>query len=147
MTMRNFYFAQVIYFTHASYLDLMVSLLFVAVSTVLSLLLVPVYGSHGAALALMVACIVSCLAFMAIGRRWYALPIDFSALAVMPALATLFVLGAHTAAELAPHGSIPLVLDGLVFALLGGFAVRRFGLLAATPAVSLGNAVPVRVSR
>ena len=50
MTMRNFYFAQVIYFTHASYLDLMVSLLFVAVSTVLSLLLVPAYGPHGAKL-------------------------------------------------------------------------------------------------
>jgi O-antigen/teichoic acid export membrane protein len=147
MTMRNFYFAQVIYFTHASYLDLMVSLLFVAVSTTLSLLLVPAYGPHGAAFALMVACIISCLAFMAIGRRWYALPIDFTALAVMPALATLFVFGAHTAAEFIPDGSVPLVLDGLAFALLGGFAVRRFGLLAATPAVSLGNAVPARVGR
>jgi hypothetical protein len=96
---------------------------------------------------LMVACITSCLAFMAIGRRWYALPIDFAALAVMPALAALFVLGAHTAAEFTPHGSIPLVLDGVVFALLGGFAVRRFDLLAATPAVSLGDAVPARVGR
>src|SRR6202167_2703659 len=60
MTMRNFYFAQVIYFTHASYLDLMVALLFVVVSTALSLALVPAYGPHGAAMALMLACIISC---------------------------------------------------------------------------------------
>jgi O-antigen/teichoic acid export membrane protein len=147
MTMRNFYFAQVIYFTHASYLDLMVSLLFVIVSTVLSVLLVPAYGTQGAALALMVGCIISCLAFMAIGRRWYALPIDFTALGVMPALAVLFVFSAHTAAAFVPDGSVPLVLDGLAFALFGGFAIHRFGLLTATPAVSLGNAVPARVGR
>src|SRR5579863_4762923 len=39
LTMRSFYFAQVIYFTNASYLDLVVSLLFLVVSTVLSVLL------------------------------------------------------------------------------------------------------------
>jgi O-antigen/teichoic acid export membrane protein len=147
MTMRNFYFAQVIYFTHASYLDLMVALLFVVVSTVLSVVLVPAYGPHGAAVALMVASITSCIAFMVLGRRWYALPVDFTALGVMPALAVLFVFGAHTTAELIPNGSMPLVLDGLAFALFGGFAVRRFGLLNATPAVALGNAVPARVGR
>jgi O-antigen/teichoic acid export membrane protein len=147
MTMRNFYFAQVIYFTHASYLDLMVALLFVVVSTALSLVLVPAYGPHGAAMALMLASITSCLAFMVLGRHWYALPIDFTALAVMPALAVLFVFGAHTTAELIPSDSVPLVLDGLAFALFGGFAIRRFGLLAAVPAVALGDAVPARVGR
>ena len=40
-TMRNFYFAQVIYFTNASYLDLVVALLFLVVSTGLSVVLVP----------------------------------------------------------------------------------------------------------
>jgi len=147
ITMRNFYFAQVIYFTNASYLDLMVALLFVVVSTVLSLLLVPAHGAHGAAAALMVACITSCFAFILLGRHWYALPIDFTALGVMPALAMLFVFGAHTTAELMPNSSAPLAIDALAFLLLGGFAVRRFGLLAATPAVVLGDAVPARVGR
>ena len=35
MTMRNYYFAQVIYFIHASYLELIVSVLFLVVSAVL----------------------------------------------------------------------------------------------------------------
>ena len=95
----------------------------------------------------MVASIISCIAFMVLGRHWYALPVDFTALGLMPALAVLFVFGAHTTAELMPHDSVPLVLDGLAFALLGAFAVRRFGLLNATPAVALGNAVPARVGR
>ena len=42
-TMRNFYFAQVIYFTNASYLELIVALLFLGVSTALSVV-------HGPAL-------------------------------------------------------------------------------------------------
>jgi O-antigen/teichoic acid export membrane protein len=133
-TMRNFYFAQVIYFTNASYLELLVSLLFLAVSTALSLLLVPAYGPHGAAIALMVACVVSCLAFMLLGRRWYRLPIDYTALGVMPALAVLFVLGARATVDALPQGYWALGIDVVVFALFGGFVVRHFGLLNAAPA-------------
>jgi O-antigen/teichoic acid export membrane protein len=134
MTMRNFYFAQVIYFISASYLELLISLLFLIVSSALSLMLVPNYGPHGAALALMMACIISCVAFMVIGRRWYRLPIDFTALGVMPVLAALLVLGARAMAWLIPGHSVPLAIDALVFALVGGFAVHRFGLLNAAPA-------------
>jgi O-antigen/teichoic acid export membrane protein len=143
MTMRNFYFAQVIYFISASYLELVISLLFLIVSAALSLLLVPGYGPHGAALALMIACIISCVAFMVIGRRWYKLPIDFTALGVMPVLAALLILGAHAMAWLIPGHSVPLAIDALVFALVGGFAVHRFGLLNAVP-VSVGEGVAVR---
>jgi O-antigen/teichoic acid export membrane protein len=143
MTMRNFYFAQVIYFISASYLELVISLLFLIVSAALSLLLVPNHGPHGAALALMIASIISCLAFMVIGRRWYKLPIDFTALGVMPALAALLVLGAHAMAWLIPGHSVPLAIDALVFALAGGFAVHRFGLLNAVP-VGVGEGVTVR---
>ncbi len=129
-TMRNFYFAQVIYFTNASYLELVVALLFLVVSTALSLLLVPAYGPHGAAIALMVACIVACLAFMVLGRRWYRMPIDLTALGVMPSLAVLFVFGAHTTAELLP-GSVAGACSSMpsIFAMFGGFAIRHFGLL------------------
>jgi len=129
MTMRNFYFAQVIYFTKTSYLELVVSLLFLAVSAALSVLLVPSYGSHGAAVALMVSCIVACLAFILLGRRWYKMPIDLTAFTVMVALAALFVFSAHATAELFRGGFAALIADGAMFALLGGFAVVRFGLL------------------
>jgi O-antigen/teichoic acid export membrane protein len=147
MTMRNFYFAQVIYFTNASFLDLMVSFLFVVVSASLSLVLVPAYGPHGAALALMLSGITSCIAFMVLGRRWYKLPIDFTALGVMPALAFLFVFAARTAAELIPGGPALLIVNGLAFAVVGGIAVRRFGLMNATPAVTMLGVMPLRVGR
>jgi O-antigen/teichoic acid export membrane protein len=128
-TMRNFYFAQVIYFTNASYLELIVALLFLGVSTALSAVMVPLYGPRGAALALMVACIFACLTFMLLGRRWYRMPVDLTALAVMPALAALFVFGAHATAEMIPQRPLVLLVDAAVFALCGGFAVRYFGLL------------------
>jgi O-antigen/teichoic acid export membrane protein len=146
MTMRSFYFAQVIYFTSASFLDLVVAFLFVVVSAGLSLLLVPAFGQHGAAVSLMLSSIISCLAFIALGRRWYRLPIDFTALAVMPSLAMLFIFGARMTADLIPTGPVPLTVDALAFALLGAFAVRRFGLLDEA-AESVSGAVPARVGR
>jgi O-antigen/teichoic acid export membrane protein len=129
-TMRNFYFAQVIYFTTASYLELIVAVLFLAVSTALSLLLVPHYGPHGAAVALMVASITGCLAFMGLGRRWYRMPVDLAALAIMPVLAGLCVFGAHAAAGWVHDAPLVLFLDAAIFAVCGGFAVRRFHLLS-----------------
>jgi O-antigen/teichoic acid export membrane protein len=134
MTMRNFYFAQVIYFTNASYLELVVALLFLVISTVLSVLLVPVYGPHGAATALMVACIVACLAFMVLGRRWYRMPIDLTALGVMPSLAALFVFGAHTTAQLVQAQSLVFAIDAVILAICAGYAIRHFGLLSLPPA-------------
>jgi O-antigen/teichoic acid export membrane protein len=128
-TMRNFYFAQVIYFTNASYLELIVALLFLGVSTTLSVVMVPIYGPRGAALALMVACIFACVTFMLLGRRWYRMPIDLTALAVMPVLAALFVFGAHAAADLVPGRTLILFVDAAIFAVCSGFAIRHFGLL------------------
>ncbi len=145
MTMRNFYFAQVIYFTHASYLDLVVSVLFVVVSTTLSLVLVPGYGTYGAAVAPSVSCIISCLAFMLLGRRWYRLPVDFTALKVMPALAVFFVFGAYATVRFIPGGYVPVVLNALIFAVVGGFAIRRFDLLTEAPAgAALGEGIQAR---
>ncbi len=147
MTMRSFYFAQVIYFSKVSFLDLMIACLFVLVSSALSLLFVPTRGPEGAAIALMVANIVACLAFFALGRRWYHLPIDGAALIIMPALALLFILGADATAKFVPNGHAPLIIDAVIFAMFGGFVVRRFGLLHATPAVRINGAVPIEVGR
>jgi O-antigen/teichoic acid export membrane protein len=136
-TMRNFYFAQVIYFTKASYLELVVAAFFLIVSSGLSLLLVPRYGPHGAALALMVASVSACIAFMVLGRRWYHMPVDVMALAVMPALAGSFVFAAHVAAEWVKDPSLLLAVEGVMFALCVGFAVRYFGLLS-LPTADIG---------
>lgn len=139
ITMRSFYFAQVIYFTQASYPELIVSLLFFVVSSTLSVLLVPTYGARGGAIALMTASVISCIAFMVLGRRWYRLPIDVTGLAVIPTLAALFVFGARAAPNFVPGAYAPLILDALVFILFGSFAIRRFGVLNAIPAPSLSE--------
>jgi len=82
---------------------------------------------------------------MLLGRRWYRLPIDFTALKTMPALAVLFVFGARMTVHFDPGGYAPVLLNGLLFAALGGFAIRRFGLLAATPAGAVsGQRLSVR---
>jgi O-antigen/teichoic acid export membrane protein len=137
--MRDFYFAQVIYFTHASYLDLLVNLVFLAVSTTLSLLLIPTHGLHGAAIAMMVTNIISCFSFMMLGRRWFRLPIDFTGLATIPALAALFVFGAYVVPDFVSGGHAPLILDAIVFVLFGTLAIRRFGVLGAIPTVAIGD--------
>jgi O-antigen/teichoic acid export membrane protein len=143
ITMRNFYFAQVIYFTQASHLELVVSLLFLAVSTALSLMLVPVYGAYGAALSLMATSIVACFAFFVIGRRWYSLPIDPVGLGGIPLLAGLFVLGARATANAVADANLLLALDALIFLLFSGFAVYRFRLLLATPGDPHDKPLPV----
>jgi O-antigen/teichoic acid export membrane protein len=143
LTMRSFYFAQVIYFTNASYLDLVVSFLFLVVSTGLSVLLVPTYGVHGAAIALMMSCIVSCIAFLILGRRFYRLPIDFAALGVMPSLAMLFVFAAHVIGEALPGHSLPLVADAALFAAAAGFAVHHFGLMSLPSVEVVGDRITV----
>lgn len=143
MAMRNFYFAQVIYFTDASYLELVVSLLFLVASTALSLLLVPGYGPHGAAIALMVASIISCLAFMALGRRRYRMPIDLTALGVIPSLALLFVFGAQATAGFVPTPALALAVNAGLFALLGAFAIRYFDLFAAPAADTVAASITV----
>jgi exopolysaccharide biosynthesis WecB/TagA/CpsF family protein len=129
MVMRSFYFGQVIYFSNASYLELVVSLLALVASMALSLTLVPEFGVHGAAIALMVSSIIGCFAFFALGRRRYRLPIDFLALGVMPSVAMLFVFGAHTTAVLFPNQFVRLCADSAVFAILSLYVMRRFGLL------------------
>jgi exopolysaccharide biosynthesis WecB/TagA/CpsF family protein len=107
--------------------------LFLIVSTALSLILVPSYGPLGAAISLMTACIISCIAFVVIGRRWYSLPIDAAGLGAIPMLAGLFVLGARAIAHVVADGNILLVFDAFIFVLFSGFAVYRFGLLLSTP--------------
>jgi O-antigen/teichoic acid export membrane protein len=129
ITMRNFYFAQVIYFTHASYLELMGSVVFVVVSAVLSVLLIPSCGARGAAISLMAASAISCVAFVVAGRWYHRLPIDLMGLGEIPILAAFFVLASRVAREFLTNSGALLVLESLLFIALSAFVVHRFGLL------------------
>ena len=134
MIMRNFYFGQVIYFTNASFLELVVALFVLVISLALSLALVPRYGVDGAAVSLMLSNILGCIACLVLSRRWYKMPVDYIALGVMPSLAILFMFAAHTAAALIAAPVPRLVLDGVMFAVVGAYAIRHFGLLNLPPA-------------
>jgi O-antigen/teichoic acid export membrane protein len=133
MTMRNFYFAQVIYFTCASYLELVVSILFLIVSAALSILLIPSYGAHGAAISLMIAFFISCVAYMIAGRRHYRMPIDLAGLGASTTLAALFFASAWSIDRIVVQSGMALTLKVVVFAILAAIAIRRLGFLRASP--------------
>jgi O-antigen/teichoic acid export membrane protein len=130
MTMRSFYFAQVIYFSTASHLELVVSLMFVATSAALATLLVPFEGAKGAAIALMVAHIVTCLAFVVVRRRYYPMPVDRSGLFTISTLALLALIADYAVEHVITAPIAGLVAKAVVFAAFGGLAILRFDLLS-----------------
>jgi O-antigen/teichoic acid export membrane protein len=128
-TMQNYYFAQVIYFTHASYLEPVVSGIFITISCTLLFFLLPRYGPLGAAIALMLGFLVTCFSFAIVGRRYYYMPIDSVGLAKIVALAGLFILMGWLIGHLVPYAALSYILKAIVFVVLGGFVVYRFNLL------------------
>jgi hypothetical protein len=92
-------------------------------------LLIPEYGPRGAAFSLMTGCIVSCLAFAAIGRMYYRLPLDLGGMLGIPALAVLFVVGAWQSEHFFTHSAALMFIEASIFLAAGLFVVHRFGLL------------------
>ncbi|NEW93601.1 polysaccharide biosynthesis protein [Rhodopseudomonas sp. BR0M22] len=79
MMLRSFYFAQVIYFTNAAFLELLIAVVFVATSAVFAVMLTPQYGSVGGATSLMVGHGAAFVVSAVIGRKLHTLPIDWKA--------------------------------------------------------------------
>jgi O-antigen/teichoic acid export membrane protein len=144
MVMRNFYFAQVIYFTRASYLELAVSLLFVVISSVLSVWLIPGQGARGGALALLAGYAVSCVAFVLLGRRHYRMPVDLPALGGLALLAALFMASAELIGLFAPRNGAWLLLQAGIFVLLGRRRAAEPGSGAAGMAAAVGRPALMR---
>lgn len=94
MTIRLFYFSQVIFFIDATFLDPIVNGVFLVMSVVVALILVPQMGAVGGAIALAVAHAGACIVAALASRRYYALPVEKSALLGIPALAALALVGA-----------------------------------------------------
>ena len=89
----------------------------------------------------MVACIIACLAFMALGRRWYRMPIDFTALARHAIVGdSLRVRGAYDRRTFSPAIRCRLSSTPSSSPLFGGFAIRHFGLLSLPSAEAVGRA-------
>jgi O-antigen/teichoic acid export membrane protein len=107
--------------------------MFVVISSALSVLLIPHYGAQGAAISLMIGCIVSCLAFALMGRMYYRMPIDLGGLFAIPGLAAAFVLGVWQIGPTFAPAGVLLFLEASIFVVIGIVLVHRLGLLQAAP--------------
>ena len=128
MTLRSFYFSQVIYFAKASLLDPAVAAIFVTTLGLLSLYLIPAEGAVGGAAASAAANAIACLASAALGRRYRALPVDWAGLGLVLGLAGLFLAGCHGAASVLEPPAALLAQIGLA-AITAATVVLRFDLL------------------
>lgn len=129
MMLRSFYFAQVIYFTDGSYLELLIAIVFVSTSAILALVLVPRFGAVGGATALMIAQGAGCGIAAFVGRKIYHLPFDLRTLLGIGVISGLMLVLASAAAELMTSRSALIATQLVIFA--GGLAVAvwRYDLL------------------
>ena len=128
MILRSFYFAQVIYFTDGSYLELLIAIVFVATSAMLALVLVPRYGAVGGATALMVAQGAGCAIAALVGRRLYRLPFDLGILLGIGAMSIAMLIFSWGASVLL-IGRLEVLAAQLTIFLVGvGLAVWRYDL-------------------
>jgi O-antigen/teichoic acid export membrane protein len=129
MMLGQYYFANVIYFTNASYLAAVFSVTLVLISGTLSYLLVPLYGAKGAAIALLSGYLASCLVLIVAGRRHYSMPVDLAGLAGISSLAVIFVSVAWLLTRVEANASLLAISQITVLLALAAFAVHRYDLL------------------
>ena len=142
VTMRNFYFAQVIYFSRSSYFELMMSILFVIVSTMLAVWLIPSHGAYGAAVGLTASFFISCMAYLVVGRHYYRLPIDLEGAGTIAALGFAFVAGVWLIDLAGAHAGGGLFMKAALFAILAVLLVIRLGLFRASKGGTLTDGGP-----
>lgn len=129
MMLSQYYFAHVIYFTRASHLAVISSATIIAVSGILSFLLIPIYGAKGGAIALLAAYALSCGALIVVSRRYYRMPVDLRGLAGISLLAVLFVATSQLLACFEAAGPL-LISQSMIFVSIGTYVVSRYGLLS-----------------
>lgn len=130
MTLRAFYFGQVIYFASSTLFELLIASTFVLSSGILALILVPGHGAFGGALALMVAHVFSCLISALLGRRLYPFPVNVAALIAIPAMAAIAIVLSEALADILGTGIFTLIGQAAVLLGAAGLTAWKFDLLA-----------------
>ena len=129
MTIRVFYFSQVIYFIDATIIDPIVNTFCVVVSVVIALVLVPRMGAAGGAAALAIAHAGACVVAALGGRRYYTLPVERTALFGIPVLAFIAVAAAWGLSS-ALDGAALWAADIAVFTAAALVAAWRFDMFS-----------------
>lgn len=132
MTIGQYYFANVIYFTSASYLVTISSAILALVSSTLAVLLIPHYGPQGAAIAMLVGFMASSAVLIAISRRYYRMPIDLAGLCEITSIPAIFVLLVWTIGHYVPNSAALQISEAAVLMALGAYVVHRYKLLQPT---------------
>ncbi len=130
MLFRAYYFGQVIYFAGSSRLDAMASLVLLVVVAFLTAMLIPEYGTKGAAIAVAVGQGLACLVFIigAKGRIRMPVPILDILQIVLCALGTGAIL---TTVDLLPGSNSPVAIAGQIAILCigAGAAAWHFNII------------------
>ena len=129
MTMRNFYFGQVIYFARDSRLEPFMSLFFVLLSSLMSLQLIPHYGPKGAAISLMITYSISCAVYIVAGRRLYKMPIDPVGTGVICIFAILFMASSWIVDTTFGQVGVALAIKAVLFVAMGVLIISRLDIL------------------
>ena len=128
LVLRNLYFAQVIYFSSPSYLELLSVCLTLVVNGGLCFLLIPSYGITGAAIGFLCGQIVSGLFFVVAARRNPVLPVPLRPILGM-AVVGVTLVGTSWIIEAAGVSVVEALLaKTALFATLFAVAAYGFGL-------------------
>jgi len=118
------------------------SILFVIVSTMLAVWLIPSHGAYGAAVGLTASFFISCTAYLVVGRHYYRLPIDLEGAGTIAALGFAFVAGVWLIDLAGAHAGGGLFMKAALFAILAVLLVIRLGLFRASKGGTLTDGGP-----
>lgn len=129
MLLRSFYFGQVIYFTNGTLFELLIAAVFVVSSSVIALMLVPLYGAVGGSIALLIAHAISCVMSALLGRRLHVLPVDATALIAIPSAAAAATLLCLLVGDLVGPSVVAIGIQLFLLAAATGWVSWNFDLL------------------
>ena len=133
LMMRNYYYAQAMFFSRASWLEVATSLVALVVVVASAYVLIPLYAAHGAALAQLIGQLVALGVIVVLSRRYYRMP--FAA----PPIVVCLVVG--VVVTVLCEGIEPLLQDTLVKAAIQ-LVVFGVGALVAFVRLGLLGVIP-----
>ena len=130
LVFRGYFFGQVLYLMETSHVLLVSNAIHTLTVATVGLLLVPVRGIEGAAMALLLGSLAGTLVYLYAWRGHYVLDLPYSEAAQIVALALAAFLATGILERLSASSVVVLPLDLAIFALLAIVAARRFDVLS-----------------
>lgn len=133
---RSYYFGQVLYLTPDSRLLLRSNAAHCAIMASAGLLLTPVYGMFGVALALTLAHLGGCAVYVHAWRNTFALRLPYRSALTIVAIAAVAYGLTGMVTQMLGHGPLAVVINLIVLATAAMMAARRYNILSFNDVVS-----------